>query len=292
MRIRSIAFAALALVLVAVPSRADIVYTWHETDGQNVTGSLDVQTVALANGQIAVGDVVSFAWSDPAQSFGGGDLVNKPFPVPISTSTGAFTGTTNIFGAIKIVSNRTFDLMVDATAASMTSGGGGWSDVNTVHGNISGTGNWTVVVTTVPEPATVVLAGIAAVVGLGAWARRRRSRHYGHTRDLTRPADPQWRRDHPMGRILSIPFLHGRLSCLTRKSSFQAGEWNGDAAWNANRTGTQLVALPRPCTFTNRQRTHRRHHRTRDSSSRGRVLPARAFSSSSMPRPGPVGRSR
>ena len=175
MRIRSIAFAALALAFVAVPSRADIVYTWHETDGQNVTGSLDVQTVALANGQIAVGDVVSFAWSDPAQSFGGADLVRNVFPVPISTSTGAFTGANNVVAAIKIASNRTFDLRVDATAASMTSGGGGWSDVNTVHGNIGGTGNWTVVVTTVPEPATVVLAGIAAVVGFGAWARRRRS---------------------------------------------------------------------------------------------------------------------
>ena len=59
----------LVLVLAIAPAaRADLIYTWHETDGKAVTGSLDVLPIALTNGAISYADVKSFTFTIPGRN--------------------------------------------------------------------------------------------------------------------------------------------------------------------------------------------------------------------------------
>jgi PEP-CTERM motif len=164
LRIRRIVLAGLGLVCLAAPARADLIYTWNEDDGQAVTGSLDVNSVALTNGVIQNADVIAFSWSDPFASYGTSDLAPFTEGIPISTINGSFTDNTSFPRSVD------GNLVIPATAGSMSPGGGFWGD-----GDIGGTGHWTVAISSVPEPSTLLLSVIAGVVGLGAWARRRRS---------------------------------------------------------------------------------------------------------------------
>jgi hypothetical protein len=159
----------LALVLGLTPAaRADLVYTWHETDGQPVTGSLDVSPQALTFGSISTSDVVSFSFKD----FGNSHTGLFPFsPIPIdsqgipTTNTALIDSTGNLFVEFDRVS---FDPIKQ----------GIWVDS---AGNSAGKGYWTVVNTSpVPEPSSLALcflgalSGIAYVQGRKRWALRRR----------------------------------------------------------------------------------------------------------------------
>ena len=54
--------------VINLPPPPPIVYTWHEDDGQAVTGSLVVRNSALAAGVVTTADIVSFAFSGPGFS--------------------------------------------------------------------------------------------------------------------------------------------------------------------------------------------------------------------------------
>jgi hypothetical protein len=152
------------LAALAVPAKADLIYTWVEDDGQNVSGSLDVSSIALTNGTLNNNDVIAFSWSDPSATYGTADLAPFSEGIPISMINGAFTDSTSFPRSVN------GQLEIPATAGSMVSGGGDWSD-----GEASGVGHWTVAITSVPEPSALLLSGIAGVVGLGVWTRRRLS---------------------------------------------------------------------------------------------------------------------
>ena len=83
----------MCLFMTTTPSRADIVYLWVETDGQSVSGSLDVLSSAQPAGMINLSDVVSFSFTTPSpSSYTAADLVASSFPISISTSTALFSG--------------------------------------------------------------------------------------------------------------------------------------------------------------------------------------------------------
>jgi hypothetical protein len=161
------------MALAGRPAQADVVYTWHETDRQNVTGSLSVGFAALANGQITLNDVTAFSFSVPMTTYVRADLVGQSFVFPaitIDKTTGAFTST--VAAAIQAMHAANNDRIVVTTTASsmMMNGNGNWAD--TLNNPATGTGFWTV---TVPEPSTLVL-GVIAACGLAPVLYQRHKR--------------------------------------------------------------------------------------------------------------------
>ena len=73
----------------AVP--ANLLYTWHEIDGQNVTGSIQVSSRALAAQQIQLSDVISFTFSVGSYTFTAAGLNAPDFPIPILAPSGSFS---------------------------------------------------------------------------------------------------------------------------------------------------------------------------------------------------------
>jgi hypothetical protein len=165
--------ALLVLVLAIAPAaRADIVYTWHETDGQAVTGSLDVLSIALTNGAISFADVKSFTFTIPGAEFT--TLQTGVFPIAIDSNgvpTGSFPDVT--------LTDIGANLMVDFSNASFQSStSSGWTAHDPGGG---GAGFWSVSLpAAVPEPSTQTLffigavSGIPFVQGRKRWAQRRR----------------------------------------------------------------------------------------------------------------------
>jgi hypothetical protein len=85
---------ALLIAFSASSSRADLIYTWHETDGAAVTGSLDVSSAALTSGSISFSDVESFSFIGPGFSYNA--VINfSPNVYPID-STGMVTSPNSV----------------------------------------------------------------------------------------------------------------------------------------------------------------------------------------------------
>lgn len=172
-----ILFALPVLAGLALPVRsasANLVYTWHETDNQNVTGTLEVSDAVLKNGAITLNDVISFSFSVPATTYAKAGLVAQSFVFPAITvdmTTGAFTS--GVAASLQATNNANNDrLIVTVNAASMTrNGGGNWSDA--LNKPATGAGYWTVAIL-VPEPSTLVLGGIAAAFGISQFLYRKR----------------------------------------------------------------------------------------------------------------------
>jgi hypothetical protein len=79
----------LVFLMFSPPTRADLVYTWHETDSQVVTGTLDVSPQALVTGSISFSDIESFSFVVPVHNFQGvEDFSPDVFPID---STGVVT---------------------------------------------------------------------------------------------------------------------------------------------------------------------------------------------------------
>ncbi len=166
--------ALLVLVLAITPAaRADIVYTWNETDGQAVTGSLDVLPVALTNGAISFADVKSFTFTIPGAEFT--TLQTEDFPVAID-SNGVPTDSQPDGN---FLSDSGANLLVDFSKGAFESSTSfGWSAHDPGGG---GGGFWSVSLpAVVPEPSTQTLffigavSGIIYVQGRKRWAQRRR----------------------------------------------------------------------------------------------------------------------
>jgi PEP-CTERM motif len=158
---------AIVLALSAQSSKADLIYTWHETDGQSVTGSLVVSSAALTSGSISFSDIESFSFVGPGFSYN--TLFNfSPFAFPINSSgmvtSAADTSLSTTDGLLMVTFDSTsFDPSVPVFFAY----GGPVLD--------SGFGYWTVTNTAVPEPSSLVMSATAAgLIGGLAVCRRRR----------------------------------------------------------------------------------------------------------------------
>jgi len=166
-----------ALVWVGSPptdARADIIYTWHEDDGQNVTGSLEVLNSAQPAGQITASNVVSFAWTDPYGAYNKADmLLYTNFPIPISTTTAEFTAPNN--SALGIDAGNGLQYVnVQASVPTTTPSSMQWYEALPAS-TPDGFGHWTISQTsTIPEPSTITMALIALATGLGCTLVSRR----------------------------------------------------------------------------------------------------------------------
>ncbi len=162
-------------------AKADITYTWHEDDGQSITGSMTVKSAVQAAGQIQISDVTSFNFNFdivPEGSFPSSSLTSNNLPLPISPLDASPTATpTTDTSLIAEKPGETFIMSVYFDA--------NW---NTLSGEVIvadstkpdlGAGHWIITgaspAAAVPEPSTAVVAGIGVVCGLAyAWCRHRR----------------------------------------------------------------------------------------------------------------------
>ena len=72
-------------------SNYSLVYTWHETDGQSVTGSLVASSSALAAQQITFSDVISFEFTVGSYTITAANLDQQDFPIAIAAPLGYFS---------------------------------------------------------------------------------------------------------------------------------------------------------------------------------------------------------
>jgi hypothetical protein len=172
--VRQLLLAVAVMVTTASFACAgDITYTWQDDSKSGASGFLEIDSAAQAAGQFTAADVVNF-------DFFAGTTFHWPFfglapsTVPISTENAGFTSPTsslfssNAFAAFTIDINSNYSII----------NGESW----TVFGDVSpfpnsGTGHWVITgaVNGVPEPTSFVPAGIAVLVGLAAWRRRKAS---------------------------------------------------------------------------------------------------------------------
>jgi hypothetical protein len=170
--VRMLRLSVLLLVLALSPraTRADLIYTWHETDEQTVSGSLDVSLQALTTGTITNDTIISGSFTIPIV---GTQFLTKnvSYNIPISSSGIPQTNDANIFYAFKGRIEVPF-----VTTAFDPAVGATWQDRSPIA---SGQGYWTVAGTNaVPEPSTLrlMVIGVAALIAYGC------SRHRRHLR--------------------------------------------------------------------------------------------------------------
>ena len=162
-------------------AKADITYTWHEDDGQSITGSMTVQSAVQAAGQIQISDVTSFNFNFdnvPEGSFPSSSITFNNFPLPISPLDASPTATPS--SNTQLIAEKpgiTFIMFVQFDALWNTPSGE-FIEAESTGPNI-GAGHWIITgaspAAAVPEPSTAVVAGIGVVCGLAyAWCRHRR----------------------------------------------------------------------------------------------------------------------
>jgi hypothetical protein len=121
-------------------------YTWHELDGQNVNGTIEVNSTALAAQQIQLSDVISFSFSADGYSFATAGLNAYYFPIAIFPPTGAFEDLNRFakfLDDLDLASSNDVTLTLSVDGQSMSSGGAPWTIVNAGQ-PLQGVGNWTV----------------------------------------------------------------------------------------------------------------------------------------------------
>jgi len=167
---------ALVAMFALAPrqSRAELIYTWHEDDGQGVAGSLTVASGAQQAGVIHLTDVLDFSFCINSLGF---TFVTSDIPffqVSISTTTAIPTSYPYLLSAWG--PNSEINILFDE--ASFNPGYGEWdlAQITPVQ-FYQGVGHWTV--TSVPEPSTLYMAGLAAVCSIAycAASKRRATRN-------------------------------------------------------------------------------------------------------------------
>jgi len=161
-------------------AKADITYTWHEDDGQSITGSMTVQSAVQAAGQIPFSDVTSFNFNFdnvPEGSFPFSSLTSFTFPLPISPLDASPMAPPTTGTELEAVKSTTYFMSVQFDANWSTTFGEAIIVENVAIG--LGDGHWIITgaspAAAVPEPSTAVVAGIGVVCGLAyAWCRHRR----------------------------------------------------------------------------------------------------------------------
>ena len=167
----------LVLALSPRPSRADLIYTWHETDAQVVTGSIVVSQQALTAGSISFADIQSFAFTIPPPN------QNIPFVIGDNTSSFPFsitsTGTVTNPSPAQLTAGSNFasgPLDIPFNSSSFNPSNPVTWRYEGIPGS-TGTGYWSVSITTaVPEPSSAVVAVFGALSGIAyVQVRKRRA---------------------------------------------------------------------------------------------------------------------
>jgi hypothetical protein len=170
-----VATSLLLFVVPSTPSRADISYLWHETDGQFVSGTLDVLSSAQPAGMINQSDVVSFSFSTPyPSSYATSDLVASSFPISISKITAKFDNpaAAPLEATYTDAALNVHLLKVGVELGSNSSPPGGFA-LEYINGTqvLGAQGFWEVtgqaiLPPAVPEPNTLIVTGISSFCAL------------------------------------------------------------------------------------------------------------------------------
>jgi hypothetical protein len=180
MSFRRLSLGALALTLWAVPAQAALV-TYHFIEGAEAPNPGRVGAILEFASPPAFPDqsweidsgtdsILSFRITDSAVAPVGS--YTPSFAERVTSSTGARLDSGNIVG----------DMMTGqgtVQAETFISGlpGGDILEMVGVGGGFQPHGDWVLAVAAaVPEPSSFLLAGTAALAGLGVWVRRRASR--------------------------------------------------------------------------------------------------------------------
>jgi len=171
---------ALIVVFAVAPRQlraGNLVYTWHEGDGQVVNASLTVASGAQQAGAIQFDNVLNFSFSIPSLgvSFLTSDLQDTIlFPIPIDTSTAI---PTEPIGPSLLANTpgAAADLILEFDEQSFSPPHfvGAWVLSSASVGGASGAGygDWTV--SSLPEPSSLLLAVMAGVCGIAFGAARK-----------------------------------------------------------------------------------------------------------------------
>ena len=131
-------------------SNFSLVYTWHETDSQSVTGSLVVSSSALAAQQITSSDVISFEFTVGSYTITAAELDQEDFPIAIAAPLGYFSEEHPVHPGLNAVlnpgSSTPIDFGVGDNAASNSPNPlaeSGW-ELLALTGRLAGSGYWTV----------------------------------------------------------------------------------------------------------------------------------------------------
>jgi hypothetical protein len=135
-------------VVAGRAANANLVYTWHETDGQDVVGSMKVKRAALAAHKIPFADLVSFSFSVPffgaTETFKKSAIERQTFPIPISKPAGKFNSPFATEGPGASIG--VLQIIIPANALSNGAPGSSWQVGEHAgdHREIEGVGYWSV----------------------------------------------------------------------------------------------------------------------------------------------------
>ena len=170
MRVRCICFAVLLFFCVASANAGTVTWEFVESSGGTIGGFLTLNSppVDLTPGAAwtaTTTDVVSFSLADPNIGPVGAYNLNLNVASILEGKGQDFINTHEVSGQ-NAAGDVAFSNISGTSNASdlgvgLASGGGG--SVN---------GNWVLMPAAVPEPSSLVLSGIAALAGAGAWTRK------------------------------------------------------------------------------------------------------------------------